>query len=238
VWIRGSLVLVLGGVVACGGRAPSAVEAPAPAPAPAATVEPAEAPAPAVHSLTVVASGPRSDWPCRIEVLAGKVQQLEVSFTYDGPATCLVPVDVLADGVIGCPTRMTRTGRHGGGVQETILRYDDANHLVAVADRGGTWTYAWDGDTLLSASNPHARGLAPSYRYVEVDGAVELQRDTERGPEAEFLLRFEADRLVEIDLPAFERRDTLVWEGERIQQIVREGTDDYRELQTPRYDCQ
>ena len=238
--MRSSLALVLGGVVACGGAEPAVVEAPAPSPAPAAApVEPDPEWRPTVSSRTIVVSAPRSDWPCGFDVLAGKVQQLEVTIEYQGPTWCFLPVDALADGVIGCPTKMTSRGVNGGGEYETTLRYDSDNHLVSVTTAGGTWTYTWDAGALIAASNPNERILAKLYRYVEVDGGVELQRDTADGPEAEFLLRFESDKLVEIELPAFERRDTIVWNGERIQQIERTGRRaDYRQVSTPRYDCE
>lgn len=203
-------------------------------------VEPATEWRPSVSSKTIVVSPARSDWPCGIDVLLDKLSRMDVTIEYQGPTWCFLPVDVLADGVIGCPTKMVRTPEGGGVAYETTLRYDGSNHLVAVTTRRGTWTYTWEGDTLLTASNPKERSLARLYHYVEVDGAVEIQRDTDDGREAEFLVRFESEKVVEIDLPAFESEETIVWEGERIQQIERErkGRLGHREVHTPRYDCE
>ena len=119
-WDFRLLILVLGGgVVACGGEATPAAEAPAPGP-----VQPETDPEwrPTVSALTIVVSPPRSDWPCGIDVLAGKVEQRQVTIEY---------------------------------------------------------------------------------------------------------------------LPAFERRDTIVWEGERVQRIERTGRrEDFVQVETPRYDCE
>lgn len=233
-YLRRSMVLVFGGLVACGGQATPAMEAPTPVD-PAAAREPL---APSVSSQTVVVSGPRAGWPCGIDVVLTKVNLFKVTIEYAGPTWCLLPADVLGEGVIGCPTRMTHTGLNGGGVHETTLRYSSSNHLISVTGRGGTTTYEWEGDTPMTASNPSARHMASSYHYVEVDGGVEMQRDTPQGPEAEFLLRFEDRKLVEIDVPAFERRTAITWVGERIVQIERWAQGEAWDFKRPIYDCE
>lgn len=223
-------ILTLG---ACGGGGarPKAAEEPASAPIDAAVAAP---PLP----LAVARSADRKDWPCGVDVMVGKRKALtEVVMTYGGPATCFIPIDIQADGIIGCPARMTYTRLDRGTVTESTFTYDETGHLDGIVHSTGKTTFVWNGDTLVSRGNANEGYTATSYRYVEVGEAVELIRDTDAGPKAEFLLSFDAGKLVEVEIPEFKSVATIAWEGDRIRRVdtVAPG---YKAFQRPLYDCE
>lgn len=230
---RSCVMGILLGVGACGGG----MSRPTEVRDPPATID-AGVEAPPPLSLAVARSAARKDWPCGVDAMVGKKNTLtEVVMTYDGPATCLIPVDILADGIAGCPTRMTYTRLDRGTVTETSFTYDERGHLIGIVHATGTTSFVWEGDTLVSRGNANAGYTATSYRYVEVGGAVELLRDTDSGPKAEFLLGFEAGKLVEVEIPEFKSVATITWEGDRIHRVDT-AAPGYKAFQRPLYDCE
>jgi hypothetical protein len=138
---------------------------------------------------------------------------------YDGPTSCVLPIDIHADGVLGCPSRITYTEQKTGKTDNADFTYDNAGHLIATAFRNGTSSYRWNGDTLEARSNHNPGESVVTYRYVEAASSLELVRDTSEGPVTEFVLHFDDDNLVELEIPRFGSRTALRWEGSRIGRI-------------------
>lgn len=113
------------------GREPVAADAP-----PATPVVPER-----VTDASALPSMPRVDWPCRIDVEA--IDSVTWTFRYEGPKQCWLPMELHAEGVVGCATRVDVVNEAADYEQSYELRYDERGRLVE-KEGPRKLTYTWD----------------------------------------------------------------------------------------------
>jgi hypothetical protein len=108
-------------------------------------------------------SAGRGDWPCRLDLVA--TDAVTWTFDYEGPTACTLPIEVAAEGIVGCPTAIRIDNPAAHDSSRVTLRYDPAGRLTNY-DRGTT-THEWIWD--------HGRLRASKVgRYVVGEHVVEL----------------------------------------------------------------
>jgi hypothetical protein len=177
-------------------------------------------------------SAGRGDWPCRLDLVA--TDAVTWTFDYDGPTACTLPVELAAEGIVGCPTviRIENPAAHYSS-RET-LRYDAAGRLTNYDGGGTAHEWIWD----------HGRLRASKVgRYVVGAHVVELV-DGKRFMDIATDERNRAVAIVYNDVLSTGHDVTptgtvkLVWKGSRLVSIeTRSLIDGSVERTTPIYTC-
>lgn len=93
-------------------------------------------------------SVPRRNWPCRL-VEIGDANTLETRFEYGKRTSCVLPVDIVADGVIGCPDKVVLENLENHVAISESYEYDESGRLSTRTTLGKAFLYEWDGEVLL-----------------------------------------------------------------------------------------
>ena len=191
----------------------------------ACAVPPSERPAPPGPTRAVFRSPPAVDWPCGVDELTGGDLR-ERAFTYGGPSACLLPIDVVADGVLGCATGSRTIALPGERVvDEVAYRYDVRGRLVELRRAGTRSTFVWEGEQLLARTD-RTRDDAVTIRYLERGDTIELLDD------ATLTAALRVDGAHPAELVAAEARTTYRWAGGRLARYDRPDAH-----LRPLYDC-
>lgn len=170
---------------------------------------------PSTHAA--ITSAPREQWPCAFDVIEhqGINETGHCVFTYGKRTACRMPAELLAQGVWGCPDRFVRTDSDGM-VRDRTFTYDSENRLV---DYSGFmhYTFAWDGDRLVSTTSENVDG-PHTVTYVD-DGDHVL--GLEKGELVEELT-LQQGRLVQIEEYLYGRIADIGhvhWDGDKPSHI-------------------
>lgn len=122
-----------------------------------------------------------------------------------------MPVELVAQGIWGCPDKFVRTDSDGM-VRDRHFKYDKDGRLV---DYSGFmhWTYAWEGDRLLSTTTENVDGPHTVTYVDDGDRVISLEKG-ERTQE----MRLEQGKVVQLDEYLYGRlADTarVQWQGDR-----------------------
>ncbi len=172
-------------------------------------------------------SVPRSDWPRRFEMTLRDDGGLQfIDFEYGTRDHCIVPMDLAATGVIGCPSIARVHRGDDDSLYELVYTYDDQGRMTSFQD-GPTApdTYDWDSEQL---EHVHSS----SRRYAATDDGFEV-RD---GDTVIMTAVVEDGRPTRIEhrYPKMNRTlvQTLPWTGTRVGTIDSGG-----DMLEPSYDC-
>lgn len=176
-----------------------------------------------------VVSLPRVDWPCDIEETLGDGGETQVlQFVYSERTECLLPFDLLSNGLVGCPDEI-RAYRPGDDSPLYRLRftYDAGGRLHSTQDGEGVpSTFDW-GASLVE----HDGGV--DRLYAARDGGFEV---TENG-RVTVVAIVDDGRVVDMTKDFFPLQHTLVqkieWTNGRITRVDSGG-----DVLVPSYDCE